>query len=238
MFSKLIKYISLKGSIKAKLNGIYINTYEMISQIDKLGIKPKTFIDVGANRGMLSKTVNYFYPESNIYAFEPIKNCYDELQKLEEVINNLKSFNCALSNYSGTAEFNESIADYSSSLLKMAKKHKEAFPYTSETSVYNVDVYPLDYFFNKIELRSPTVLKLDVQGTELKVIQGAEKILNSVDYILCEMSLVELYEGQPLSTEVINYMSSKGFNLVDILDLNRDPGKNELLQFDGLFTRI
>ena len=223
MFSKIIKYISLKGSIKAKVRGIYINTYEMVSKIDGLGINPKTFIDVGANRGMLSKTVNYFYPDCNIYAFEPIKNCYAELQKLEEVINNLKSFNCALSNFSGTAEFNESVFDYSSSLLKMAKKHKDAFPFTKETSAYNVDVYPIEYFSAKMELRSPVILKLDVQGAELKVMQGAGKILNSFNYIICEMSLIELYEGQPLIKDVINYMSEKGFNLVDILRTEQKP---------------
>ena len=237
MFSKLAKYISLRGAIRAKLKGIFINSYEMVSKINDLKIKPNTFIDVGANRGMLSKTINYFYPDCNIYAFEPIKHCYSKLQKLEEVINNFKSFNCALSNYSGTAEFNESVFDYSSSLLKMAKRHKDAFPFTKETSVYAVDVYPLEYFADKMEIKSPTILKLDVQGAELTVMKGAEKILTSIDYILCELSLIELYEGQSLAIEVINYMSEKGFNLIDILELNRDLQKNELMQFDGLFKR-
>ena len=237
-FKKLVKYLSLKGAIKAKLNGIYINSYEMVSKISDRKIKPNTFIDVGANRGMLSRTVNYFYPDCKIYAFEPIKNCYAELQTLEKVIDKLKSFNCALSDYTGKAEFNESVFDYSSSLLKMAKRHKDAFPFTKEISIYTVDVYPLEFFADKIELNSPTILKLDVQGAELKVMQGLGKIIKEVDYIICEMSLVELYVGQPLIMDVIKYMYESGFSLLDILELNRGSDGNELLQVDGLFKRI
>ncbi len=237
MFEKYRVYLNTKGAIKAKLHGIYPNTFRMISKIKNLGIHPNTFIDVGANRGMITKTVNYVYPNCKIYSFEPIKRCFADLIKLEDSITNLKCFNFALSDYNGTAEFNESVYDYSSSLLRMAAKHKETFPYTKETSTYSVEVYPLEYFIDKMELTKPTLLKLDVQGAELKVMRGAEKILHSIDYVLCELSIVELYEGQPLAMEVVNYMFEKGFNLIDILELNRGPMNNELLQFDALFKR-
>lgn len=237
MINKYWKYLNTKGAIKAKLNGIYYNTYEMISKIKKLGIYPHTFIDVGANRGMMSKTVNYIFPNCKIFAFEPIKSCFTELKKLEDTITNLKSFNCALSDETGTAEFNESVYDYSSSLLKMAKKHKESFPYTKNIQTYKVGVKTLEYYSNKMEIKTPTLLKLDVQGAELKVIKGGEKILQLIDYILCEVSFTELYEGQPLVNEITNHLFDKGFILNDILELNRDPENNELLQADALFKR-
>jgi hypothetical protein len=120
----------------------------------------------------------------------------------------------------------------------MTKRHESAFPYTKEISVYKVNVYTFEYFGDKIKLIAPTILKLDVQGAELKVMHGAGEMLKIVDYILCEMSFVKLYEGQPLVKEVINYMFERGFFLIDILELNRDPKNNELLQADGLFKRI
>ena len=238
MIKKYWEYINTKGAIKAKANGIYFNTYKIMLKIKNLGIYPNTFIDVGANRGMFTKTVNYIYPDCNIYSFEPIKACYFELKGLENTISTLKSFNCALSDYNGSAQFKESLYDYSSSLLKMTKRHENAFPYTKEKSVYEVNVYTFEYFSDKIKLKEPTVLKLDVQGAELKVMHGAGEMLKKVDYILCEISFVTLYEGQPLVNEVINFMSEKGFILIDILSLNRDPINNELLQADGLFKRI
>ena len=238
MIKKYWEYIKTKGAIKAKTNGIYLNTYKIMLKIKNLRIYPNTFIDVGANRGMFTKTVNYIYPDCNIYSFEPIEACYFELKRLENTISTLKSFNCALSDYNGSAQFNESLYDYSSSLLKMTEKHQSAFPYTKVKSVYKVDVHTFKYFSNKIKLIAPTILKIDVQGAELKVMDGAGEMLNIVDYILCEVSFAKLYEGQPLVNEVINYMSKKGFILIDIVSLNRDPKNNELLQADGLFKRI
>ena len=237
MIEKFWEYITVKGAIKAKANGIYLNAYKVILKIKNLGIEPKTFIDVGANRGMITKAVHYIFPDCRIYSYEPILSCYHELKKLEKTIPNFKCFNCALSNYRGSAKFHENVYDYSSSLLKMTERHKSAFPYTKDTSICIVDVYTFDDFKDKINLIEPALLKIDVQGAELKVLQGSNNILVSVDYIICEMSFVELYESQPLVMEVISYMFEKGFSLIDILELNRDPNNNELLQVDGLFKK-
>lgn len=238
MINKIINYINTKGSIKAKYNGIYFNTFKMISHIKKLGINPVTFIDVGANRGMLSKTVNYLFPECKIYCFEPIQSCFNELLNLEKTTSNLKVFNCAISDFIGEAEFNESEYDYSSSLLKMAEKHKIAFPQTKSISTYKVNVYKLDYFNNQMKLNPPVMLKLDVQGAELNVIRGADRILEKVDFILCELSISELYINQPLVSDIIIKLKEKGFYLFDIIELNRDPKNSELLQFDALFKKL
>ncbi len=232
-FEDIINY---PGALQAKMAGCYLNTYKFIYKLKKIGICPNTFIDVGANRGMLTKTVNHVFPNCKIFSFEPIKDCYMELKKLEKGIINLKSFNYALSDYDGSAEFNQSIYDYSSSLLKMTKKHENAFPFTKETTVYNVEVHPLEYFYDQIKLKPPVILKLDVQGSELKVMRGAGKMLNSFDYILCEMSFTELYAGQPLIKEVMDFMYENKFTLIDILELNKDSRNNELLQVDGLFV--
>ena len=238
MIKKFWEYITVKGAIKAKANGIYLNAYKGILKLKILGIEPKTFIDVGANRGMLTKTVNYFFPSCNIYSFEPIMACFYELKKLEKSILTLKTINCALSDYNGSAQFYENNYDYSSSLLKMNKRHVSAFPYSKETSAYKVSVYKLDFFGDIIKTVAPSMLKLDVQGAELKVMRGAGIFLESINYILCEMSFVELYKGQPLVNEIIDYLYEKRFVLIDLLDFRRDPKNNELLQVDGIFKRI
>ncbi len=238
MINKIFNYLTTKGSIKAKYNGIHFNAFKMISHLKRLGISPLTFIDVGANRGMLSKTVSYLFPECKIYCFEPIKSCFKELQKLEQISLNFKVFNCAISDYVGVANFNESEYDYSSSLLEMAEKHKQVFPYTKMTNSYEVNVYTLDSFYNQLELTQPVILKLDVQGAELNVIRGAGELLEEVDFIICELSVTELYLNQPLVSDIIIKLKEKGFYLLDILDLNRDSNTTELLQFDALFKKV
>jgi hypothetical protein len=56
-------------------------------------------------------------------------------------------------------------------------------------------------------------LKLDVQGGELDVLNGAEEILPFVDIIYCEASFVQLYDGQPLAHEIASHLMLGGFTL-------------------------
>ena len=54
-------------------------------------------------------------------------------------------------------------------------------------------------------------LKLDVQGAELDILRGAEKLLERVVAISTEVEFVPLYKGQPLFAEVDTYLRSRGF---------------------------
>jgi FkbM family methyltransferase len=53
-------------------------------------------LDVGANFGQFAKFINKLFPESNIYSFEPIKECFDKLKLNNPEIVNYKIFNYAL----------------------------------------------------------------------------------------------------------------------------------------------
>ena len=56
----------------------------------------------------------------------------------------------------------------------------------------------------------PCLMKIDVQGYELEVLQGAEKLLPSVEFLLVECSFTELYLGQALAGEVVAYLHQRG----------------------------
>jgi FkbM family methyltransferase len=59
----------------------------------------------------------------------------------------------------------------------------------------------------------PDVIKIDTQGTELDILKGAGRLLNSTIAVECEVEFVELYEGQPLFGEVDAFLRSAGFAL-------------------------
>ena len=82
------------------------------------------------------------------------------------------------------------------------------------------------------------MLKLDVQGFELNVLNGGTNFLNKVDYILIELSFKQLYIGQPLFNELYSFLREKNFELVDILDFSRNPNSFEMLQVDALFSNV
>lgn len=56
-------------------------------------------------------------------------------------------------------------------------------------------------------------LKLDVQGAELMILKGGEKLLEEVVLIHAEVEFAELYKGQPLFADIDTYLRSRGFVL-------------------------
>ena len=82
------------------------------------------------------------------------------------------------------------------------------------------------------------MIKLDIQGAELKVLDGLKETINSFEVIILEVSLHNYNKDSPLFDNVMNYMNVKGFRLYDLFDLKRlGDNKSFLLQFDCLFVR-
>src|SRR5262249_19001266 len=100
----------------------------------------------------------------------------------------------------------------SSSLLLLGSGQQAAYG-VSLSAETTVAVARLDEFFQPWNLARPTLLKLDVQGAELQVLRGAQRVLNLIDAIYCEVSFVELYATQPHAEEIVAYLGRAGFAL-------------------------
>jgi FkbM family methyltransferase len=83
----------------------------------------------------------------------------------------------------------------------------------------------------------PDFLKLDVQGYELEVLKGGERLLESVEAVMMEVNLIAVYEGAPLVHEVVSYMAARGFRVYDVCTFFRRPYDNALWQMDMIFVR-
>jgi len=94
----------------------------------------------------------------------------------------------------------------------------------------------LDALLSPADLESPTLLKIDVQGTELEVLTGADGLLDVVDTILVECSFVELYAGQALASDVLSFLHKRSFRLANIVAPTLGH-KGEVLQADIVFER-
>ena len=94
----------------------------------------------------------------------------------------------------------------------------------------------LDSFFKKKKLKKPIVLKIDIQGHEFEALKGARKFLNSVEYLIIEISLQQIYENQISSQKIENLLSKYSF--FKILETNISYYKNKILQKDVLFKKI
>ena len=80
-------------------------------------------------------------------------------------------------------------------------------------------------------------LKIDTQGYEWQVLDGAHATLPKVRGIQMELSLVPLYEGQRLWRECIERLEAEGFVVWALQPVFVDPANGRTLQWDGLFFR-
>ena len=90
------------------------------------------------------------------------------------------------------------------------------------------------------ELKNQTnnLIKLDVQGSELKVLEGLKDTINSFEVIILEVSIHNYNKDSPLFDKVMNYMNKKNYRLYDLFDLKRLGNNNSfLVQFDCVFVR-
>jgi len=229
--------IDTPGAFRARIKGCYFEFYRMAYSFSAMGFNPRTILDIGANRGMFTKCLNYVFPNAAIYAFEPLKDCFEELYALKKVVNKLECYNVALAEKSFETFIHRSSYDYSSSLLEMNELHKQAFPYTAGEQLEKIKVQTLDTVLNGINISRPLLMKIDVQGYEKFVLAGATETLKQTDYILCEMSLRSLYKGQALFDDIYQRITSNGFNFSGQMGESLHPNTKEVLQIDGLFVR-
>ena len=141
---KLHYILETPGALQARRKGIFLDMYRLVYGFSSQGISPATVLDIGANRGMFSRTIHYFFPHAKIFAFEPLHECFDELKKLSAVIPDFETVNIALSDSIGETEMHRSSFDYSSSLLEMGEIHKKAFPHTAGASLEKIQRDTLD----------------------------------------------------------------------------------------------
>jgi FkbM family methyltransferase len=197
----------------------------------------QTVIDVGAHAGEFSSAVRATLPDAQVYAFEPIPDCYSRMVKRLGSTRQFKAFPVAIGDTTGPVSFHRSSFTKSSSVLPMAPLHQDAFPWSAGAVTMSVSMKRLDEFLGEIELRSKVLLKLDVQGYELRALKGATTVLARVDYIVTEVSFRPLYEGQALFPEVFSFLSAQGFTFAGLLDQLPSPIDDTLLQADAIFVR-
>ena len=137
-------------------------------------------LDIGANIGEYSSAVLDIYPNSQIYAFEPDQNSYEKLSK-NLANHNVKLEKLAIGNEVGKVNLYSNYPGSTlSSLIPRDLKHKGIyFEYQQE-----VDITTLDNW-NVIKI-APDVIKIDVEGTELEVLKGATKLLQSCKIVQFE----------------------------------------------------
>ncbi len=196
----------------------------------------RTVVDIGANRGQFALAARQWAPKAQVIAFEPLNAPASIFRRIFTADSHVVLYQTAIGPESTTRHMHVSARDDSSSLLPISSLQTAMFPGTEEVAVAEVRVAPLDEFVSPADLQPPAMLKLDVQGFEFDALRGCESLLGHFEWIYCECSFVELYSGQKMAWEIIDWLSAKGFYLAGMFNSTYDH-RGQAVQADFLFSR-
>jgi FkbM family methyltransferase len=196
-------------------------------------------LDVGANKGQFASELRQCGYAGRIVSFEPLSQAHAELLKFSAVVPLWDAYpRCALGDHNGEVEINIAGNSESSSILPMLESHRSAAPESAYQGKEVVQIKTLDAVAGKyLKDACVTFLKIDTQGFEWQVLDGARDTLPHIKGILVELSLVPLYEGQHLWREVIDRLEAEGFTLWSFKPVFSDQVVGRTLQIDGVFFR-
>ncbi len=189
--------------------------------------KPKRFLDIGAYTGDFSQVIAKLAPECQIVMVEANPNCESYLQKLNHGYEMI-----ALSNKTGKAELFVEKANALGTGTSLYRENTEWYA-DGKFEKVEVETDTLDnrkYFADEII----DLIKMDVQGAELDILQGGRSTIMRSKYVLIEVSMEEYNLKAPLIDSIVPVMKQYGFYIEDILDYLR-LNRNKISQMDILF---
>lgn len=235
--SAVARYLEHPKLYVLRRRQVLLDTFEKLDQPWFHALNIKTVLDIGANTGQFARTIMAVLPDVHIYAFEPLPDCFQQLQAHLGQAQKFTAFNVGLGEQSGKLSFERNVYSPSSSFLKMTEQHREAFPYTRDSHQVTVKVECLDDLAKNLMITEPLLIKIDVQGYELHVLRGGEQTIKRARMLIVETSFETLYEKQPLFDDVYCLLRNWGFAYVGALDQLIHPQTGRVLQADSMFVR-
>ena len=191
-------------------------------------------VDIGANRGQFALAVRRSILKARVIAFEPLSDAAGTFRNIFQGDSAVTLHQAAIGPEAGEATIHVPAADDSSSLLPISTLQDQLFPGTHEIRTETIKVGRLSDFVASKEIVTPAMLKLDVQGYELEALKGCDELLEKFSYIYVECSFLELYSGQAMADDVIEWLRKRSWFLSGIYNMIYDcNGKS--VQGDFLF---
>jgi FkbM family methyltransferase len=195
-------------------------------------------LDVGANEGQYATRLRQAGFRGRIVSFEPGSVAFSSLQRHAAEDPDWTCHNLALADRDGTAMLNVAEDSEGSSLSPVEPREVRNSPGSRFVTSERVRVARLDSIWTDLGVGSERIyIKLDTQGTELPILQGARRALPQADFVEAELSLVKLYEGGALFDEVVGFLDERGFALISLEGIDEERDTGQMLQVDAIFMQ-
>ena len=254
---KLLHRTSTSRFVKKTLrillpNILYYNIIKLLpvyrrpfSQLPISPVSVRTVIDIGANRGttVLSALLNY--KDVSVHCFEPSKENFSILTEKFQSYTSVHLHHTAL----GSKPSEGKLLNYThsgASTLSSSVASDHYFQINTHlkcTSSELVAIQTLDSF--RIPQQSSRhivdIIKIDVEGSELEVLQGSLQTLRHTRYLLLELSVARNpLQSSSYISQIFSLLHELGFYLYSVHDISYNENVDSacdlmLLQLDALF---
>ena len=234
LIKKLFNLVGLEVQRHQPLSDAGAQIYQAIRKV-----KTDIILDIGANTGQFALEIRKKGYNGKIVSFEPLISARKKLiEHASKDANWSVHEQAAIGDHNGFIDINISKNSVSSSILPMLSSHSDAevnsvYIGSERTPIITLDSVA-DAYLND---SSNCFIKIDTQGYESQVLDGAINTLKKAKGILCELSLVPLYEGQHLWKEIIERFEKEGFVLWSLHKAFTDKRNGRTLQMDAVFLR-
>jgi FkbM family methyltransferase len=214
--------IASQPSDRATLRGV-------LRQIVKLGVRPQSVIDVGV--AFETRELYEEFPEAQFLLIEPLAEFEPFLKKICAKYK-AQYVLAAAGDAAGNVTLNVHTDQlYCSSLFRETEGEKV------DGEPREVPMVTIDKVCAERGLDGPYVVKIDVQGAELRVLKGAARTLKQCEVVILEVTLFGTMIGGPQFADVVSYMQEQGFLVYDMWGMLYRPLDGALAQMDMAFVR-
>jgi FkbM family methyltransferase len=225
----MFKYLKLRKP-KSSASSADAAVARLLTTLKNMGMTPRHIVDIGANHGGWSRTALSIFPQAYLSIFEPQQRLAEYLADLERNPN-IKIHYKGVGDFNGTAPFTFHDRDDSCSFIYVTEDAQERGFSQSE-----IEICTLDTIMRNCDFGAADIVKIDAEGLDLQVLDGAGETLSTTEIVLIEASVSNPdYPNSALA--VIQKMDCLGFRLFDLTDLNRTPNRNLLWLVEAVFVR-
>lgn len=212
--------------------------FNVVRLFDHFGVD--CVVDVGANSGGYASTIRRLGYTGRIISLEPLPGPFQTLATRAAADPAWEVMRVAAGDQDGEIAINVAAnAGHSSSVLAMLETHADAAPDSRYVGTEVVPQRRLDGLLPELGIRAelPAFLKLDVQGYEASVLDGAIELfrVGAIRGLQMELSIVPLYADAMTYTGGLERAAQLGMSLMGLIPGFSDPRSGRLLQADAVF---
>jgi FkbM family methyltransferase len=193
--------------LRRKGSGVRRSADEVLNHVKRLGFEPATVIDVGVAYG--TPELYDAFPGARFLLVDPLEEYAPVIDQIVARLGSAEWVRAAAGPSPGEIEINVNRAPALSSTLGHWKGQDDGGrPRT-------VPVLRLDDLVAERSLPGPYLVKVDVEGAELRVLEGASTVLEQTELVLLEVNLFQFLPHQPQLHDVVTFMKERGFVTYD-----------------------